>query len=169
MSASVYNRQEPHKHIDSYPALPVGPLNEEWIHNFRDLSENPNELANMHQGKELTSLLWQTIQDDLLHFLEPGTEPKTPQKNIHNQNVLLELIQEEINIEEDETETAVRRLWSVEIRSAGKKRRIDRTRRWLVPYPHIRELRGLPSDEKKRKEEEEHFLGGGNPRRPSEN
>ncbi|HOE12192.1 MAG TPA: hypothetical protein PLQ35_11970 [bacterium] len=169
MSASAYNRQIPHTHIDSHPALPVGPLNEEWIYNLRHLSGIPNELANIHQGKELTSLLWEIIQDDLLRFLEPGNQPETSQKHIHNQNVLLELIHKEIESEGDEIQTLVPKRQNVEIRSAGKKRRIGRTRRWLIPYPDIKELRGLPADEQKREQEKEHLLGGGNPRRPSLN
>ncbi len=136
---------------------------------FDIANSNPavdNRLTHIHREQSLPSILWHTIQEDLLKFLEPAEGIQ--RKHIHSQETLLNLIsntdRNEIDFQPRIGRTCRETIWMSE-----DNRRINPKRTRVPANPALKELRGLSPDPKRRKEEQEHFLGGENLRRPSMN
>lgn len=125
-------------------------------------------LANVHHEHALACLLWRTIQDDLVEFLRPGTEGLGPIEHFGSRTRLLDLLEAE-STPGDEDRTQAQEPWLRGTQAAEKLGPTEPEPRRILPSPGVKEIRVPPPDPKRREREREHFLGGGNPRRPSEN
>ncbi len=140
------------------------------IAEMQNTASDFDNLVQIHHEWELASLLWETIQDELLEFLRPESDDSDAFHLVHNQTRLENLYREEILAEiESETHIQDRELQYVRFSATEFPGRDPERRQGSLYYPSIRELRGLPPDKKKQHKEREHFLGRENTRRPSKN
>lgn len=126
-------------------------------------------LAMIHHECDLVTLLWKTIQEDLVDFLRFQSKSVWVTEHIFNHTRFLDLLEKEITTEQG-AGTRVHVSKPGRTRSAAEEYRRPGPERPRVPLdPRVVELLRLPPDPQRRKKERKHFLGRGNPRRPSKN
>ncbi len=167
MSASDYRKNDLDllRNVSDFLAF-----EETEIDDTENTTSHHDNLAQIHHEWELASLLWETIQDELMSFLTPEASESETYRFVHNQTRLENLYREEILAEiEKNRRSDDWGLEEIQLSDTGSPERNPERRQRSLYYPSIRELRGLPPDKKRRRKERDHFLGRENPRRPSLN